>query len=80
LTVVILGNLTNVFGGFAVKGSPNIQTIPSVDTFNYEVRRRLLDFVYLGIGVTFASYIAAVSWIVTGERISRRIRGYISYW
>jgi ATP-binding cassette subfamily B (MDR/TAP) protein 1 len=36
----------------------------------------VLDFVYLGIGVIFASYVASVSWIITGVRITRRIRGY----
>jgi ATP-binding cassette, subfamily B (MDR/TAP), member 1 len=35
-----------------------------------------LDFVYIGLGVLTSVYIANVCWIVSGERISRRIRSY----
>jgi ATP-binding cassette, subfamily B (MDR/TAP), member 1 len=33
-----------------------------------------LDLFYIGLGVLFSVYIANFCWIVSGERISRRIR------
>lgn len=34
-----------------------------------------MDLFYIGIGVLGTTYIATVCWIISGERISRRIRG-----
>jgi ATP-binding cassette, subfamily B (MDR/TAP), member 1 len=74
--VVIFGNLTNVFGGLATPGSPTVENIPSIADFNSQVSKLALDFVYIGIGVLLASFLGTVFWTVSGERISRRIRGY----
>jgi len=35
-----------------------------------------LDLVYIGIGVLVTTYVGNVLWIISGERISRRIRQY----
>jgi len=37
-----------------------------------------LDLVYIGIGVLVSTYVGNVLWIISGERISRRIREYRS--
>jgi ATP-binding cassette subfamily B (MDR/TAP) protein 1 len=77
LMTVIFGNLTNVFGGF---GSPGSTSVPSLTAseFNSEVSHFALQFVYLGIGVLVASFLGVLSWTLSGERISRRIRGYLA--
>lgn len=77
LMVVIFGNLTNVFGGLATPGSPTVENIPSIADFNSQVSKLALDFVYIGIGILLASFLGTVFWTLSGERISRRIRGYI---
>ena len=38
--------------------------------------RLALDLFYIGLGVLLSTYIGTVCWIITGERISRRIREY----
>lgn len=76
LMTVVFGNLTNVFGGF---GSPNgaaVDPIQSVDDFNSQISKLALQFVFIGIGVMGASFIGTLAWTMSGERISRRIRGY----
>jgi ATP-binding cassette, subfamily B (MDR/TAP), member 1 len=75
LMTIIFGNVTNVFGGF---GSPNgavVSPILSVGEFNSQVSKYALDFVYIGIGVMMASFVGTLCWTLSGERISRRIRG-----
>jgi len=74
---VVFGNLTNVFGGFGSPGATTVQSIPSASEFNSEVRKNALYFVYIGIGVLITSFIGTLFWTLSGERISRRIRGYI---
>ena len=69
-----MGDLTNVFGGFVIEHPLNLAALPSVDEFNHDVARLCLDFVYLGVGTIVAVYLSCAFWIVTGERISRRIR------
>jgi hypothetical protein len=70
LMVVIFGNLTNTFGDVVNPDSFD----PS--SFTSQVSHYALQFVYLGIGVLAASFLGVFLWTVTGERISRRIRGY----
>lgn len=77
--VVVFGNLTNVFGGFVMPGSPTVENVPSIADFNHQVSKLALDFVYIGIGVLVASFLGTLFWTISGERISRRIRGYTSY-
>ena len=71
-----MGNLANVFGAFAIQGALNLGPGLSTAEFNSKVSRLSLDFVYLGIGVMVAIYLSSVFWIITGERITRRIREY----
>jgi len=76
LMTVVFGNLTNVFGGFGAPGASTVQGIPTVDEFNSEVSHFALQFVYIGIGILAAAFIGTLFWTLSGERISRRIRGY----
>ena len=73
---ILIGNLTNVFGGITNPGALSVTSIDSVDYFNSQIHRLVLILVYLGISVFFATYIGSVCWIITGERITRRIRTY----
>jgi ABC transporter transmembrane region len=73
---VIFGNLTNVFGGLGSPNSPTVASISSVEDFNHQVTHFALQFVYLGIGVLVASFLGTFFWTLSGERVSRRIRGY----
>jgi ATP-binding cassette, subfamily B (MDR/TAP), member 1 len=75
LMTVIFGNLTNVFGGFGSPGSGTVDNIPSVSVLNSKVAHFALQFVYLGFGVLIASFLGTFFWTLSGERISRRIRG-----
>jgi ATP-binding cassette, subfamily B (MDR/TAP), member 1 len=75
--VIVFGNLTNVFGGISSPGSPTVENVPTVDDFNSQVSKLALDFVYIGIGVLVAAFVGTLFWTLSGERISRRIRGYI---
>ena len=77
LMVVVFGNLTNVFGGISSPGSPTVENVQTVDDFNSQVSTLALEFVYIGIGVLVASFLGTLFWTLSGERISRRIRGYI---
>ena len=77
LMTVVFGNLTNVFGGFGSPSGAAVQPV-SADEFQSQVSKNALYFVYLGIGVMGASFIGTLCWTVSGERISRRIRGYPS--
>jgi ATP-binding cassette, subfamily B (MDR/TAP), member 1 len=78
LMTVVFGNLTNVFGGFGMPGAATVQSLPSADEFNAQVTKNALYFVYIGIGVLVAAFIGTLFWTLSGERISRRIRGYIT--
>jgi hypothetical protein len=73
--VVIFGNLTNLFGGITNPGSSTVTNISSDSAFNGLVSKAALQFVYLGISILAASFLGVFIWTVTGERISRRIRG-----
>jgi ATP-binding cassette, subfamily B (MDR/TAP), member 1 len=75
LMTVIFGNLTNVFGGLG-SGSTTVPNITSATEFNSEVSHLALQFVYLGLGILLASFLGVLCWTLSGERISRRIRGY----
>lgn len=75
---VLIGNLTNVFGSISQPGAIGLTAPVSEEGFNDEINRLALIMVYVGISVLFAGYIGTVCWIITGERISRRIRMYIS--
>jgi len=75
LMTVIFGNLTNALGGFTSPGSLTIGALPSGSGLTSHVSHLALDFVYLGIGVMAASFFGTFCWTLSGERISRRIRG-----
>jgi ATP-binding cassette, subfamily B (MDR/TAP), member 1 len=76
LMTVVFGNLTNVFGGFGTPGATTVQSVPSASEFNSLVTKNALYFVYIGIGVLVAAFTGTLFWTLSGERISRRIRGY----
>jgi len=70
-----MGNLTNVFGGYAVPGALGVAPISLLSEFQRQVSQLALDFVYIGVGVFVAWYISNASWIISGDRITRRIQG-----
>lgn len=76
LMAVVFGDLTNTFGGLQ-PGAPGISTIPTEHAFHIQVSKFVLDFVYIGIGVFATMFFGSLSWTISGERISRRIRGYV---
>jgi len=73
---ILIGNLTNVFGAIVSPGAHGIGSLSSTEEFHQKVSHQALILVYIGIAVFFAVYVGTVCWIVTGERISRRIRMY----
>lgn len=73
---VVFGKLTNVFGGFQSPGSSTVYAVTSTSDFNSQVTGLALKFVYIGIGVLSGSFLGTFFWTLSGERISRRIRGY----
>jgi uncharacterized membrane protein len=70
---IIIGNMTNLFGGIATPNAIGVTFIDS-ENLNKEVKRLILIAIYVGISVFVTSYLGLVCWILTGERISRRIR------
>ena len=76
LMAVVFGDLTNVFGGLQ-PGAPGIPTITTEAEFNSEVSKNSLQFAYIGIGVVVTMFFGSLSWTISGDRISRRIRGYV---
>lgn len=76
LMAVVFGDLLNTFGGLQ-PGAPGIVAIPTEDAFNRQISRLCLDFVYIGIGILVAMFFGSLSWTISGERISRRIRKYV---
>jgi ATP-binding cassette subfamily B (MDR/TAP) protein 1 len=77
LMTILIGNLTNLLGSIVSPGAPGIQSLSSVQEFHTKVAHQALVLVCLGIAVFVATYIGTVCWIITGERISRRIRMYV---
>ena len=77
LMTILVGNLTNVFGSLVAPGAHGIQSLSSQEEFHAQVSHQALVLVYLGLSVFCATYIGTMSWIITGERISRRIRMYV---
>jgi hypothetical protein len=77
LMTILIGNLTNVLGGIASPGAHGVDSLSSVQEFHTKVSHQALILVYIGIAVFAATYVGTVCWIVTGERISRRIRMYV---
>jgi len=75
LMAVVFGDFTNTFGGLQ-PGALGIDPISTVDAFNSRNSKSSLNFVYIGIGVTVSTFFATLSWTVSGERISRRLRRY----
>lgn len=76
LTAIVFGDLTNAFGGLQ-PGALGIPTITTEHAFNSRVSKFALQFVYIGIGVLATMFFGSISWTISGERISRRIRGYV---
>jgi len=74
LMTILVGNLTNSLGVISSPGAHGIQSLASVEAFHHEVSHQATVLVCLGIAVFVSTYIGTVCWIVTGERISRRIR------
>jgi hypothetical protein len=75
LMVVVFGDLTNTFGALQ-PGAPGIATITTMDDFNSQISASALNFVYIGVGVFATTFFGSWFWTLSGERISRRIRGY----
>jgi hypothetical protein len=73
---IIFGDLTNIFSAYGSPTSATGMTIPDASEFNSKITHSALQFVYLGIGVLGASFLGTFFWALSGERISRRIRGY----
>ena len=73
--VVVFGNLTNAFGSLQ-PGAPGIVTATSMDDFNDKIVSSSVDFVYIGVGVFVSTFFGSWFWTLSGERISRRLRGY----
>lgn len=71
---ILIGNLTNVFGAIVSPGAHGIESLSSVQEFHQKVSHQALVLVVIGLSVFVATYIGTVCWIITGERISRRIR------
>lgn len=67
LMTVVFGSLQNTFAG-VFNGST------TYDGFMAEMTHLVLYFVYLGIGMFFATYIATTTFIYTGEHIADKIR------
>ena len=76
LVAVVYGDLTNVFGGLQT-GAPGIPTITTKAEFNSQISKNSLQFVYIGIGILVTMFFGSLSWTISGDRISRRIRGYV---
>ena len=79
--------MTNLFGSFTSPDTPSLRPpataaefsarVSPFSLFTYDkVSSLALDLFYIGLGVLISVYVANVCWIVSGERISRRIRGY----
>lgn len=78
LMTILIGNLTNVLGAIDSPGAHGIESLSSVEEFHTKVSHQALILVFIGIAVFVATYVGTVCWIITGERISRRIRMYVS--
>ena len=76
LMAIVFGNYTNILGGLQ-PGAPGIPTITTVAEFNSKISKNSLQFVYIGIGVLVTMFFGSLSWTISGDRISRRIRGYV---
>jgi hypothetical protein len=74
LTFVVFGDLTNSFGGLQ-GDAPGEITFSTMYDFNKKITSSILDFVYIGLGVLGATFFGSWFWTLSGERISRRIRG-----
>jgi ATP-binding cassette, subfamily B (MDR/TAP), member 1 len=74
---VVFGSLANTFGGFESPGSTTTTSVTSESDFNAQVSHFALQFVFIGVGVVLASFCGVLFWTLSGERISRRIRGYV---
>jgi hypothetical protein len=70
---ILIGNMTNLFGGISSPHALGVTSV-EVDYFNQQVKRLAVILVYIGISVFVATYLGTVCWIISGERISRRIR------
>lgn len=64
---VIFGSLTNTFTQYFLGNT-------SQSTFNHQLGNFTLYFVYLAIAEFVAIYIATVSFIYTGEHMTRKVR------
>lgn len=76
LTAVVFGGLTNIFAGLE-PGALGVVNIPTVAAFNSQISKQALNFVYIGIVVLASMFFGSLFWTISGERISRRIRGYV---
>ncbi|KAH8660706.1 P-loop containing nucleoside triphosphate hydrolase protein [Tricladium varicosporioides] len=67
MTTVLLGNLAQTFQGYFLGRVP-------VSHFSSEVARFTLFYVYLAIAEFVAIYVATVGFMMTGERITQKLR------
>lgn len=70
----VLPLMTVVFGSLQGTFSSYFNGTATYDEFMDSMTHLVLYFVYLGIGMFFATYIATVAYIYTGEHIAGKIR------
>lgn len=76
LMAIVLGDFTNVLGGVRL-GALGIPTLTTEAEVNSQFSKNSLRFVYIGIGILVMMFFGSLSWTISGERISRRIRWYV---
>ncbi|WBW74079.1 leptomycin transmembrane transporter Pmd1 [Schizosaccharomyces osmophilus] len=66
--------LMSLVAGKLAKAFTDLASGRGAETFQHDVNHFVLYFIYIAVGVFGCSYIYTVTFIVSGERISRRIR------
>ncbi|EPY51355.1 leptomycin efflux transporter Pmd1 [Schizosaccharomyces cryophilus OY26] len=66
--------LMSLVAGKLAKAFTDLASGRGADAFQHDVNHFVLYFVYIAVGVFGCSYIYTISFIISGERISRRIR------
>ncbi|WBW75142.1 leptomycin transmembrane transporter Pmd1 [Schizosaccharomyces osmophilus] len=66
--------LMSVVAGKLAKAFTDLASGRGAETFQHDVNHFVLYFIYIAIGVFGCSYTFTVTFIISGERISRRIR------
>ncbi|KAG9289947.1 hypothetical protein G9A89_010253 [Geosiphon pyriformis] len=72
---IIFSNITQAFANFTNdKDDPNLDFDQVRDTLRDEVRKNVIVFCTLGLGVCVLSYIQMAFWMIAGENQAKRIR------